>query len=317
MATVEFKIKRSGDGETAIRNEERRTLVFVIEALGADAPGIDYDTLYWQGPFQLGSFYAWNSTSLQLPCVRISITPAEVGPGVWKGMAAYEFTSLSYDKSLQDPFNANPLNRTPKWGTRQGKRLVDMWKDFAGTPILNSSLMPYISMPKRELPVLVITMTRNQSYFSAAGTMAYACRVNNQMFWGYSNGTVKCESIVGAKCWEQYINTSDGGPINGYWEVTYEFHWDPLGWDRPILDYGIPKFNAAGQGGSLNQPAKPNPVLCPPRTAEGIPILIPVPLDGNGKALADSAIREGQLVYNTYQTIDQADFNELNLPYPS
>jgi len=337
MATITFEPAKTGDGENGERNQIRRTLSWKVTATGPDAPTIGYDDIYYNPglPFGILDTYSWGGYTINgLICLKVNVTRTDSAPGKWWGLLTCEFGTLAGDKG-QDPTQQDPILRFPKWGTRQSGRQVLAYKDLDGRPYVNSAMLPFQTPVMHDRPISVVWMTRNEMSFSAALAQQYWNQLNSATFWGGPIGTVKCNRIDASKTWEHF-----GLPgmtiVVGYWEVTYEFAYDKFGWEVPILDCGIPNNDAAGAGtGSLNQPwggANPNgPILCPPKTPAGIPILIPVPLDGAGKALGMDRIAAGNLVFlgctspnaatltdaQKFRSFDKTDFNQLNLPYPS
>lgn len=167
--------------------------------------------------------------------------------------------TLTYGKLDREP---NPLDQRPdyQWGFAQFQKSID--KDINGEAILNSAKDPFSEPIEIDDSRPVLKVTRNEFAFDPALASKYRDAVNATTFKGYKAGQVKVSNISS-------VETKDEN-IGYYWKTSYEFHFNPEGWDKVLLDQGYRQFVSSKKLNILVQ---------------GVPATEPVLLDGNGYAL--------------------------------
>jgi hypothetical protein len=113
----------------------------------------------------------------------------------------------------------------------------------------------------------VLSVIRNEAFGQYSPALAYAYRdaVNSDAFAGEDPGKAKVAKISGKRTFHNDIGV--------YYEVTYEFEFNPAGFRRKIPSLGMRQLNVAGT--AYEQVFVQN-----------TPVSNPVLLDANGRALA-------------------------------
>lgn len=157
--------------------------------------------------------------------------------------------------------------------------------DLDGRPIKNSANELFV--PPLEFPVNigVYTIVRYMTTYDTAQAQSYRNRVNSSPFtingvtgstFSFFSGTALLTKYDGSR----HYSADFGGY---YWQVTFEIkeHPDKNGWRKKLLDQGFmekDESNPAAGGGSQ---APNKPIV----GKNGLPLNVPVLLDGNGKPL--------------------------------
>jgi len=179
----------------------------------------------------------------------------------------------------------SPLNDPPEiqWGFEQFQRIID--RDINGTAILNSADDPFQQPIEIDDSRPSLTISRNEANFNASLAFQYRDAVNSTGFFGTGPGMVKVSNISSSRQFDQQIGF--------YWKTTYEFHFNPQGWDKIILDQG---FREKIQGRKKN-------IL-----VAGVPIQEPTLLNGFGTQLAVGA----QPRFKTFRVYPRLPFSVFN-----
>ena len=140
-----------------------------------------------------------------------------------------------------------------QWGFAQFQRNTDRAID--GTAIVNSAKDPFSDPVEIDDSRPVLSVTRNELTFNSSLAYIYRDAVNSDVFQGAAKGQVKVSNISSTRV--KHPNTS----IGFFWKTSYEFHFNPNGWDRYILDQGYrelksgKKQNIMVQGVIVQEPA--------------------------------------------------------------
>lgn len=172
-----------------------------------------------------------------------------------------------------DPDQAdNPLDQEPEveWSFASYERVADRALDDDNEPtipIVNTALDPFDPPVELDDPRPVLTVTVNLAWEAFNPALAYSYRnaVNADEFFGVPAGYVKAMPPRARKVVHPEVGR--------YWQVTYEFHFNPDGWVKFVLNQGTRQLNADGDGYES--------IL----TETGQPVSDPVPLDADGRAL--------------------------------
>lgn len=162
----------------------------------------------------------------------------------------------------------SPIDRPIQvsWGTASYEKILDF--DADGTPVLNSAGEPFDPPVTVDDDRLVLNVTRCELNFDPGLADLYKNCLNNDSWLGAEAGTIKLKPITAA--------LKKDAEIGYYWEVSYSFEWNKDGWNEPVYDQGLNELV------DVSGTTKRKPIL----TATGVPIQDPVPLDGEGLALA-------------------------------
>ena len=167
----------------------------------------------------------------------------------------------------------NPLDDPPElsWSFASYNRIADRAYDDDGAltvPIVNTAGDPFDPPTEIDDQRPILTVVVNLPYpdgFSPAQAYEYRNAVNADEFFAVPAGYVKALPPVAQRLYH--------AECGFYWKVTYEFHFNPDGWLRTLLNQGTRQLNDAGDGYE--------PIL-----HSGVPISDPVPLNEGGQPLA-------------------------------
>lgn len=214
-----------------------------------------------------------------------------------------KFRPLSTDKLVgwlltlsYQPVNpnliGNPLDRYPVASYQILKSTRPCDQDVNGNAILNSAGEPFSPPIEVNVTSLMLSITRNESSFSALYAAGFTDMVNSDNF-PTSSGNIaanymKVDSIIGNPAWT--VTTGI------YYQVNYQFeilnaNAVPQGWTRRILDAGKNKLVS----GALYKIYDP----------QGLPVTDPIPLDGSGLPLTYGST----YVYNNYQIFPSGSYS--------
>lgn len=289
----------------------------------------------------LGKEYRFgNDTDVKCFCTKIAPTKDNAVPTLWEVVG--DFTPKNNSgKDTNPPANpdkdgnntTNPLQWAPKCSSRttQLSTIVEKAKFLGGMngsalarwpvgtigPMVNSARIPYLPPQEMDRSINVISFTFYAEKFAGKIWRGFndAINTNTQKFvdnWlGYHDE------------WEPFtarIKGTDGtfNYQNGikYYEITMEVWYDPLGWDRHILDQGEVAAGIIG-GADARIPSIGDLLAVPEvvehRTITGIdqvPVSGPVPFDGNGNPLRNvTADNRVYLDYRVY--LNEKDFDPI------
>lgn len=224
-------------------------------------------------------------------------------PFIWTVSITYESLTDEEERGEDDP-----RDRPPEIETDFISFQTPMLYDYNGRAVLNSALDPFGSPWMMEDSRPVVRITRFETDFDFARSLAYRNAVNIDTFFGMAAGEVMCMYIKQKRHFENTIEC---------WHTAYEFQGKANGevmsagtlttyngWDAVIPDVG---FNEIIDG--EKQLIKDE--SSPPR-----PVSREVRLDGNGVSLASDADID-QTYFHVYRPpYRYLAFSALNLPEP-
>lgn len=172
------------------------------------------------------------------------------------------------------------------WGYEERQIVVE--RDVSGNRICNSAKDRYDEVIFADDFRRVLTVTRNEATFPKALADALSNRLNAAIWNGYPAKFVKLKPINARRAFHQAIGL--------YYQVTYEFHFAPIGgdWKRYILDAGLNEVVSGTKKRML---------------VDNKPTTVPLALDGSGVKLALASTP----VFTGWELIPTADFTLLNL----
>jgi hypothetical protein len=170
-------------------------------------------------------------------------------------------------------------------------------EDRNGDPILNSARTPFdggIPVDVR-LGQAVLKLKILDADFDKTTVLALSGRVNSVTFLGGDPGTVQLD-VSAQEAYEGAYH---------FWNVEYQFSYDPLGWQPKPLDAGFYQLGALGV---------PVPItlgdLATPTTSDSTKVPEPEPLDGSGNVVP-YADRPGSCAFVPVDYFEEFDFNSL------
>ena len=150
------------------------------------------------------------------------------GKAIWHATATYKTRD---DRSTPGTNISYPLSRpaTYTW-THQKYDKVRAY-DIEGNAFKNSAGDPLESPPVFEITYPILIVEKNESSFDYGKAYYYSNKINSNTFYTAPPGYCKCEGISGQGPYYESSQT--------FWRVSYEFHFNPYGWDPvEILDAG-------------------------------------------------------------------------------
>lgn len=155
-----------------------------------------------------------------LICINKTVTNG-TGPKHWIVTCQYGTPSAT---------GASPLGQPAEIGWSFAISTEEVDRDIYDNPIVNSSGESFDPPITKDFHDLVLTVIKNQSDFAQIEAAATIGKLNNDYFYGFSPGKVKCTRYEG----RQILSGS-----GDYYQVTYEFQIRDDGWQRRILDQGF------------------------------------------------------------------------------
>lgn len=227
-------------------------------------------------------YQSYFGTGLPLPLLTIGSECVSDDGLKWKVSATY---GMIDNDNQQD---TNPLNEP--WDIQTDNTNFTAFTDvsYDGTPMRNAAGDPFSDPVEFDDKRPTLSITRNELNFSPAVAYNYRNAVNSDPFYGVGPGQCKVSSIKGQK---KYY--SEGG--FWYWTVSYQFEFNPNGFDVSIQNKG---FRELKNG---------NPVRILDKSGE--PVSEPVFLDSSGAVLPQG----GQPIAYTYQIYPRLPFGVFNL----
>ncbi len=207
----------------------------------------------------------------------------------WIVTAEYS-TKLNWpDYGIEDP-----TQRATEifWGGNKFTR--PCWQDNQDRAILNSARCYFDPPPEIEDFRFTLKMVKNWATWDPNIIGQYVCTVNDDAWYGFQPGEVKCVDISAERGYEKGIF---------YWKVSYQFECKPgfgaTAWAAVLLDQGYQTLWPSD--GTL---------MVARDTHTGATLTAPALLDGFGQQLAPGA----SPVFLTYYIYDNAIFSLLNIP---
>jgi hypothetical protein len=177
--------------------------------------------------------------------------------------------TASYGPWVTVPREENPLDQAPEVTFSYGKYQKIADEDALGNAVLNAAGDQFDPPVMRDDSRPTIRVVRNEQDFDTDLAEAMKDAVNHDVFKlmrdskgnlkQYDPGKVKVEDIQGTPRWHP--------ACKAYYQVSYEFHVDPDGWVKQILNAGMRQLVS----GALA-----------PCQLKGIPATSPVPLNDDG-----------------------------------
>lgn len=280
MAVVSAKVKyASGTGTGELTGDRSYTLVYEV---WTDSATDGVMTVGNAGP-QKGSFYTYNSES-DPGALCVSVTPRQIQAKLWEVTCQYK--SKHGDKEKNNA--SNPLNQPAKrrWESVSVTTYPDA--DLDGEPYVNSAGHRYeADAVATDEEHMVLTVTRNESYFDFATASYFQNAINSDTFYGWAPKTAK----VSITSEEQFSDDM------AYVTTTYRIEFNATGWQRRLLDEG--PFSL--KSGSLTR--------IYPVDDNGVASTASIKLDGAGGKLSETATP----VWKTFKRYKEVAFSGLNL----
>jgi len=168
------------------------------------------------------------------------------------------------------------------WDYQQFEQILDY--DVDNKAILNSTGDPFANPVTRDQCRAVLTVTQAEQSFQPQMSMMYSDTINSNAFCGASAGQLKIPCIPATRVWDARWGF--------YWQVRYTFQFNPLTWDKQILDQGYYELDS--------DTGKKKPILINGALASS-----PQLLDGSGAALP----KGGQPYFFTFKVYQRVPFN--------
>lgn len=123
----------------------------------------------------------------------------------------------------------NPLNHPADifWDSEEVREALT--KDLDNKPIINSALQRFETAVEAVRRRRVITIVKNLETWNDSIAVAFEECVNSGAFLGYSARTVMCRKIAARRVFSSNMY---------YFQVTFIFVWDRLGWKTRVVDVG-------------------------------------------------------------------------------
>lgn len=207
---------------------------------------------------------------------------------VWECTVSY--STLAPPETEDENEAENPFAKPVDISYRSTKITLPVEKDIHDDPIVNTALKSYDPPLERQYTLPTIVFVKNEPTFNWSTAFQYTDKTNSVEIGGASPGTVLCDISAQNKFTSEIE----------YWEVTYEFTYDPRGWDPDVLEQGTQQLD----GGQH----------IPCEDKNGSPVTEPVPLDAVGVQVPPSSL-PGAAKFTNWEIYERVDFNDLSLPF--
>ena len=198
---------------------------------------------------------------------------------------AFDVT-VAYSTLAPDENNSNPLTADIQytWAATPYQEIVE--KDINDEKIVTAAEEPILGIQRRTYNA-VLTISRNEVYWSGALALNYLGSINAAPFLGGAAKTVMLTNIS-----PQFLTHTDG---TEYVRVTYEFTYDKRTWTAKLANQGFRYKNGAGSY-----------MICEPNEqGENIPVTTPRLLADDGTILPDG----DPMTFIDAELYEQVDFN--------
>lgn len=224
------RIHTGRDGEWTTEGRSYTATWRAITAEPVIGP-IDAMTSVFATLFPLGapyvSFYEYDYYAT---LKSISAKPENEPRTKWIITGKYD-TQVKPGRRLNNPIEQSP---TIEWDFGTYQKRIDNDRDDKA--ILNSAGEPPNPPYVETRRTLILRYTRSELSYNPITAMDYLDHINSSSFLGAEALTVKLNKWLGKQKHFPAVGTFAGGE---YWEVQYEFEWNPEGWDEEILDMGM------------------------------------------------------------------------------
>lgn len=209
-------------------------------------------------------------------------------PQMWKVQCEYNNQNDAASKP-DDQSGQSPTDRAVKVTCTSVEKQKVLDRDYSNPrkAVINSAGEKFDPPIETEDAIKVITVVRNEASYDLSLGFAYENRVNTDTWNGLEPGYVRCKSINGTDKYELGVR---------YWEVTYVFEVNPVGWDLEVLDQGYTEI-VGGKVALIGS------------QKDGTPLSKPALLNGAGQRLAVN----GTPVFLPFKRYRETTFGPLGL----
>jgi len=254
--------------------------------------------IYLNGTLFPKKNYLWsygNDVGGVVRCTSVKITreaivkiPGQVNLGA-KWVVSCRFSTP------EDEGAENPLNQPIKVSWQSVNREEPFVRDVETENVVcNSAGQLFPEPAMRENLTWVMVVQKNEATFDASYAESYANHVNSTTWQGGEPGTWKAGDVRAERLKDEVYGY--------YWQISVAFAFDPIGWNRPILDQGRYELVDDTTYGAL---------LLEVLGANGVPVADPVPLNGAGQRLTSAQVEAGLRFWLPFKRYKEADFNSL------
>lgn len=229
----------------------------------------------------LPGMYAPCPIDLTAFCVNRKASRESGTRKVWIVSVDYKTDAPNSEDQEDDPLD-RPVKRS--WSITKTTKVAA--KDVKGDPILNKAGFAFDPPLEIAASHARLIFVRNEEDFDGTKALNYVDRVNKDAWAGADKGTVRCESIAADEQFENGVS---------YWTVTYEFEYNPEGWQPEILEQSIKDKN----GKHIQDD-------------DGLPVSSPWPINVNGVKI-ETANLPADAVYTEFEVYEEKNFSALNL----
>jgi hypothetical protein len=209
-----------------------------------------------------------------------------VNQKVWEVVAT--FSSHSGDPAKENPHAPTLDPPDIHWGS--WTKTVVAYVDLDGKHFVNSAGQGLDPPVERVLKFPALTVVRNEATFPINYVQTYWDVVNSDVFNGWAPETVKVDDIRAASQYRE---------AQGFFRVTYEFLFNPLGWNHHEIDQGPSHLEENDAGDQVRVTNK----------LKGIATTNVLLLDGQGDLLSQSEIDAGNVVITSWRMHDKKPFS--------
>ena len=219
---------------------------------------------------------------------RVSATRNAENNLVWIVTLGYS-SEFPKPEEIEDdnPLNA-PVKRSSNFHEVQAPLRVDL--NGVQVRLTNKLAIDPPLMVRRS--VRVYRFVKNYPTWNIATEDQYHDHVNSATWMGKAAGTVYCQIS------SEQMNRKG----YDYFTVTYEFQYDPRGWQPQIYNYSTQQFNILGTD------------LIPILNEKLVPVKEPWPLDADGRKIPGADLLTVGPYKSEFKGYETADFNDLGLP---
>jgi hypothetical protein len=186
--------------------------------------------------------------------------------------------------------NNNPFVLEPEISIDWQLYDIALDRDVAGTAIRNSAGDPFNDPLYRQKSYPIIKATLFEQTYPLTTAFALADTLNDSEWNGMASGTVLAKAPRSVR-----VST-----VSGYaWQTSYEFYYQPDGWNASVLDNGFHYLDSSGERRKI--------------LVDDEPTSQPLPLDGDGNLLSPTGVP----VYREFQIFPTTSFSAFNITFPS
>lgn len=202
------------------------------------------------------------------------------------------------DQGADNPDTENP---DVEWDFET--RNVAAVEDLDGFPFCNSAGVPFKPAPTDEIPIPVLSISRNELFYDEEIATKYAFALNSDLFLNRSAGQVQCMPIKAKMMFRGKLQ---------FWRVSYRFRFsgrDKNGNPRLWEDYY--KMLDEGTHELVDDPDRPGKKKLMPIYEGATPVTTPRLLDGNGRLKTRNDDGTITPVYISFKRFNRMSFVDL------